>query len=220
MSELFTLNENNEIEYNGEILEDNTLFNLDEEQILDSIDVIEQAASSAPELAVPVAEDPEVSTGGDTVVYNVYAVPSDSTGYPNANSLNYLEDVVRSYPLDYDYVCFRTDDQYAQSMILYIGDDATVSGNRIHFDECDVINLDYRYENYNNSWLNREFYQDTNVDITLGSSTLAYTNMIPGYAAFDVTTSHKTSNFGFVGILVGVFAFVVLLRLIGGSKNV
>lgn len=216
-TDLFFLDENNNLIYNESLVEEGSLFD-PEEDLHEELEIIDDVEPDSTVNITDTSSDP--ITYGDTITYNIYAIPSDSTGYPNANSLSYLEDVVRSYPLDYDYVCYRTDKDYAQSMILYIGDDATVSGNRITFDQCDVIELDYQYQNYNSSWLDRNYYQDSNVSISLGSDTLAYTNVVPGYASFDVTTSHKTSSFGLVGILVGVVALTVLLRLIGGSRNV
>lgn len=212
-TDLFFLDENNNLVYNENMVEEGSLFELQPEDLQQNLEEIESVEPDSVEVT-------SGSGAGDVITYNIYAVPSDSTGYPNANSLSYLEDVVRSYPLDYDYVCYRTSEDYAQSMILYIGEDAEVTGNSVYFDKCDIVELDYQYQNYNSSWLDRNYFQDSGVTINLGSDTLAYTNVVPGYASFDVTTSHKTSSFGLVGILVGVVALTVLLRLIGGSRNV
>lgn len=212
-TDLFFLDENNNLVYNENMVEEGSLFELQPEDLQQNLEEIESVEPDSVEVT-------SESGAGDVITYNIYAVPSDSTGYPNANSLSYLEDVVRSYPLDYDYVCYRTSEDYAQSMILYIGEDAEVTGNSVYFDKCDIVELDYQYQNYNSSWLDRNYFQDSDVTINLGSDTLAYTNVVPGYASFDVTTSHKTSSFGLVGILVGVVALTVLLRLIGGSRNV
>lgn len=219
-AQLFSLGENGEITYNEPIVEDGSLFNSGDSgvSVKDQIEVIENSVSSGDVVQPPL--DVPLSSGGDIITYNVYAVPSDATGYPNANSLSYLEDVVKGYPLDYDYVAFRTDSSYAQSMILYVGPNASGSGSNIHFDKCDIIELTYHYESYNNSWLQRSYLQDSDVDISLSSNTLAYSNILPGYATFDNTMEDTKTGVFLAGALILAAGTFIISRILGGTKNV
>lgn len=229
MAQLFSLTDEGVLTYSEPVVKDGNLFGdeLDPDLVQDDINAINGAAASTEELLPEdeiLAGDEELIEEplpvGDTIVYNVYAIPSDASGYPNANSLSYIEDVMKGYPLDFDYVAYRTDDQYAQSMILYVGEEATGSGSRIHFDECDVIELNYIYQNYNSSYLERNYYQDSNVDITLSANTLAYTNVLPGYATFDNTMEDSKFSVTFAAALIVVAASFILSRILGGIKHV
>lgn len=229
MAQMFSIGDNGELTYSESIVQDGSLFGdeMDPDLVLDDMETINQvAASSDPDVILEEGiiegqtSDLGEAPSGDVITYNVYAIPSDTTGYPNANSLSYLEDVVKGYPIDYDYVCYRTDSQYAQSMILYVGKNASLNGSTVHFDYCDIIELDYRYENYNNSWLDRNYYIDSDVNITLNQETLAYTNVLPGYATFDTTMEDSKAGLLLAGgILVAAFSFVII-RILGGISHV
>lgn len=217
---MFTVGENGQIEYNEALIDDGTLFsnNLDPEQI-SGTDLISdiQGLSLEPEITVSSGD----AAAQQVITYNVYAVPSSATGFPNSSSVTYLEDVVQGYPLDYGYVAYRTSDSYAQSMILFIGPEYSYSGNQIEIQDCDIVELEYvQGSGYSNYYIQRSFSHEDLSQVTISDSSLVYTNIIPGYAAFETTMQHSMTGAYLIAALIGAAASFILGRLIGGVKHV
>lgn len=226
---MFSLDESGSVIYNENIINDGNLFgdpelieNTAEEDrlFLDQISYEIENSINSSEPVVEVSDGDAAAYSQNINYYTVYAVPSSSTGFPNSSSVSYLEDVVKGYPLDYTYVAYRTSDSYAQAMILFIGPKAVVSGSNVSIENCDVIELQYNAgSGYNQYTISRNFYHEDLADIRLDSDVLAYTNAVEGYATFDTTMQRKSDMGIFSYILVGVIAFLVIQRLIGGYRH-
>lgn len=226
---MFSVGEDGNILYNEDIVNDGNLFgdpnsikNTTEEdqQFLEQIALEMEEISSRAIPAVSVSDGDAAAYSQNINYYTVYAVPSSSTGFPNSSSVSYLEDVVKGYPLDYTYVAYRTSESYAQAMILFIGPKAAVSGSTVSIENCDVIELQYNAgSGYNQYTISRNFYHEDLADIKLNSDVLAYTNAVEGYATFDTTMQRKSDMGIFSYILIGIIAFIVIQRLIGGYRH-
>lgn len=225
---MFNVDNSGNLVYNEDIIDNGSLFGdatdsstaqQEDQEFLDSLNNDVQIMAAAAEPAVEVSSGDAASPDQNITYYTVYAVPSSATGFPNSSSVAYLEDVVKGYPLDYDYVAYRTDDNYSQAMILFIGPRSTVSGSTVTIEDCDVIELQYNTGSGYNSFITRNMYHEDIAEINLVNSTLAYTNTVPGYATFDTTMQHKANNGIFSFILIGIIAFLIIQRLIGGYRH-
>lgn len=221
--------ENGNVIYNENIISDGSLFNSDADPIADQ-EALKTALDDI-QLEYTETEDIPVSGGNaqsfsspvsyQAITYNVYAVPSSATGYPNSSSVSYLEDVVAGYPVGYDYVAYRTSDEYAQPMILIIGPKAVVNGNSVVIENADIIEINYiTGSGYNNYNITRSFSKDPSAQVTLNEETLMYTNVVPGYATFEVSGREESFNISFAGGLIIALLFFVIGRLLGGSNHV
>lgn len=175
-------------------------------------------------------EELSITTSGDIYVYpdlpedempvdarSAYA--ANVQGLPNATSLQYLADVAEGYPDWYEYLCFRTDATYAQSMVLWIGPkgEKNPAQNRIDFsDGVDCVQLNYvrngtsgsYYYQYNK--LHYDSYQ-----IPYNTDVFLYTDIIDGYADFGIMPSYSV-----VGIAVMAFVVAVIFAILrGGGKS-
>lgn len=217
---MFTVGENGEVLYNEDLISDGTLFsnNLDPAAV-QGVDLIKDINGLPEEPAISVSSGDAVAQ--QVITYNVYAVPSSATGFPNTSSLAYLEDVVQGYPLDYGYVAYRTNDSYAQSMILFIGPEYSYSGDQIEIQDCDIVELEYvQGSGYSNYYISRTYDHEDLSQVTISDTSLVYTNIIPGYAAFETTMQHSMTGSYLIAALIGAAASFILSRLIGGTKHV
>lgn len=226
---MFSVGDDGNILYNEDIVSDGSLFGdpdsikdtgEEDQQLLDQIALEMEEVSTGANQFNFVSDGDAAPYSQNINYYTVYAVPSSSTGFPNSSSVSYLEDVVKGYPLDYTYVAYRTSDSYSQAMILFIGPRSVVSGSTVSIEDCDVVELQYNAgSGYNQYTISRNFYHEDLADIRLDSDVLAYTNAVDGYATFDTTMQRKSDMGIFSYILVGVIAFLVIQRLIGGYRH-
>lgn len=220
--------ENGNVVYNEDIISDGTLFNSTSDPVADKESL--DAALEDIQLSDQEEQIMDVSSGDaaaistpvsyQAVTYNVYAVPSSATGYPNSSSVAYLEDVVAGYPVGYDYVAYRTSDEYAQPMVLIIGPKASVSGDTVSIENADIIELVYNQGSGYNSYVTRSYSQDPAASVTLNPESLVYTNVLPGYATFEVSGREESFNLNFAAGLIVAVVFFLIGRLIGGSNHV
>lgn len=138
------------------------------------------------------------------------------TGLPNSTSLQYLEDVARGYPAHYKYMAFKTDASYSQSMVLYIGaaGEKNASQNRLDFTDVDRIEVNYirtgstnYYQYVKNHYSTYQIPYDTNVFL--------YTNVVDGYAQFDIDKPYPVSGFLFLAAAIAI----LLMIFRGGGKS-
>ena len=226
---MFSLDESGSVVYNEDIINDGNLFGdpalientaVEDKLFLDQISHELENSVNLSESVVEVSDGDASAYSQNINYYTVYAVPSSSTGFPNSSSVSYLEDVVKGYPLDYTYVAYRTSESYAQDMILFIGPKAAVSGSTVSIENCDVIELQYNSgSGYNQYTISRNFYHEDLAEIQLNQDVLAYTNAVEGYATFDTTMQRKSDMGIFSYILIGIIAFIVIQRLIGGYRH-
>lgn len=175
-------------------------------------------------------EDVTLTTSGDVYIYpelpdaellaeNRSAYAANVQGLPNATTLAYLEDVAAGYPSWYEYMCFKTDSNYAQSMCLWIGPDGSKNPaqNRMDFSGgVDCIQVNY----VRNGTTSNYYYQYSKVhydsyQIPYNSDVFLYTNIVDGYAEFDVPKGLNVA-----GIVFLAFAAVVLSAIFrGGGKS-
>lgn len=220
--------ENGNVIYNEDVVSDSSLFNNSSDPVADQ-EALESALDDL-QLAAPEDKTMEVSSGDaaavptpvsyQAITYNVYAVPSSATGYPNSSSVSYLEDVVAGYPVGYDYVAYRTSDDYAQPMVLIIGPKASISGDTVTIENADVIELVYNSGSGYSSYVTRSYSQDPSAVVTLNPESLVYTNVVPGYATFEVSGREETFNINFAAALIVAVVVFLIGRLIGGSNHV
>lgn len=224
---MFSVNEDGMVVYSEDVIDNGTLFGSAAPLSTDPVEDPELLEGIQDDISVLGSVSGDQVSSGDIAVpyqevtyYTVYAVPSGATGFPNSNSVAYLEDVVQGYPLDYGYVAYRTDDSYAQSMILFIGPEYSFNDDLVTIEDCDVVELSYRPSSYGSgSYIDRSYYHEDIAEITLADNTLAYSNIAPGYAAFE-TTMQKSAGYNILTyILIGVAASFILGRLIGGRNH-
>lgn len=228
---MFFINENGELEYAGNTDDNDASLFANGDMDLYTFESSEVDPSDQSPVTFGV-DDGSIGTvsGGDIIPsvtnienYNaitVYAVPSAAAGYPNSSSLSYLEDIVSGYPLHYKYLSFRTDDQYAQSMVLYVAPVASIEGSTVTLEDCDVVNLDYirdtgSYTNY----LDRTDSHEDSVTLDIPTGSLVYTNIVPGYGTFQTTIEETAGTNHLTFILIGAAALFVIQRLLGGARH-
>lgn len=138
------------------------------------------------------------------------------TGLPNSTSLQYLEDVVRGYPSHYKYMAFKSDSSYSQSMVLYIGvsGEKNVSQNLMQFTDVDRIEVNYIRSSSTNYYQYVKSHYDS-YSVPYATNVFLYTNIVDGYAEFDIDSPFPVSGFLFLA------AAAVILSLIfrGGGRN-
>lgn len=174
--------------------------------------------------------DMTLTTSGDIYIYpdgpepellaeDRSAYTANVQGLPNTTTLAYLEDVASGYPSWYDYMCFKTDANYSQSMCLWIGPKAVKnpSQNRIDFSGgVDCIQVNY----VRNGSTSNYYYQYSKVhydiyQIPYNSDVFLYTNVVDGYAEFDIP-----AGINVVGIVFLAFDIIVLSAIFrGGGKS-
>lgn len=175
-------------------------------------------------------EDVTLTTSGDVYIYPELpdaepladmrtAFSATVQGLPNTTTLAYLEDVAAGYPDWYEYMCFKTDANYAQSMCLWIGPKGSKNPaqNRMDFsDGVDCIQVNYVRSGSTSNY----YYQYSKVhydsyQIPYNTDVFLYTNIVDGYAEFDVP-----KGINVVGIVLLAFAAVVLSAIFrGGGKS-
>lgn len=179
---------------------------------------------AAPPVYVPVLSeegDFSVTTSGDVYIYpespemealaedrSVYA--ADVLGLPNSSSLQYLEDVAGTYPDWYKYMAFKSDANYSQSMALWIAPKASVSGsqNRVTFEDADCIEVRYVRSGTSNYYQYVRTHYDS-YQVAFDSDVFLYTNIVDGYARFDIPQGISPA-LGLVALVLG-FIFAVLI---------
>lgn len=228
---MFYLNENGELEYAGP--SDNSDASLFANGDMDLFTYEEAGASAEIEPAESLGvDDATISPSSNTASsasavtnienYNeitVYAVPSAAAGYPNSSSLAYMEDIVAGYPLHYKYLSFRTDESYAQSMVLYVAPVASIEGTTVTLEDCDVVNLEYIRDSSYSNYLNRSDAHEDSVTIDIPTSSIVYTNITPGYGTFQTTIEETAGTNQLTYVLIGAAALFVIQRLLGGARH-
>lgn len=138
------------------------------------------------------------------------------TGLPNSTSLQYLEDVARGYPAHYKYMAFKSDASYSQSMVLYIGaaGEKNAFQNRLEFTDVDRIEVNYIRNSSTNYYQYVKSHYDS-YSVPYDTNVFLYTNIIDGYAEFDIDSPFPVAGFLFLA------AAAVILSLIfrGGGRN-
>lgn len=243
---MFEVDENGDLIYNGEsdpVSDDGDLFNIPEDVVSDEEPLPEEnieinefpLTGSGNSFTLPVSglsvsgEDINLTTSGDIYIYpdlpddeplmedrSVYT--ANVTGLPNTTTLAYLEEAAKGYPYWYDYMCFKTDANYSQSMCLWIGPKAekNPAQNRIDFsDGVDCIQVNY----IRNGSTSNYYYQYSKVhyetyQIPYNSDVFLYTNIIDGYAQFDIKKDFPVSGYLLLGIIIGI----IFLIFRGGGK--
>lgn len=232
---MFFINENGEIEYAGPVDDGDASLFANGDMDLYTVETSEVAATDPSGTSISVDDGtivpsstsnhtPDLTSGVTNIEnYNnitVYAVPSAAAGYPNSSSLSYMEDIVAGYPLHYKYISFRTDESYAQSMVLYVAPVATVEGTTVTLEDCDIVNLEYiresgSYQNY----LDRTSSHEDEVIVDIPTGSIVYTNVLPGYGTFQNTIEETAGNNMLSYALIGAAALFVIQRLIGGRHH-
>ena len=208
-----------------------TLFGSPEPSLSSQQDILSSLQSDSESLESGETDTPDVSSNeSDSIapfqvmsqddLLAVLAVSSPSYGFPSSNSLSYLADVTKGYPDNYKYVSFRTSSSDSQNMVLYIAPVSSVSGDVVSLKDVDVIELVYIRDSSSqyNYYVKRSDSHLNTIDITLDSSSLAYTNCVPGYGVFDSDSVQKNHSNMLVFAVVFALAFAVFVRLIGGNK--
>lgn len=232
---MFFLNENGELEYAGATDNNDASLFANGDMDLYSVETSEVVETDPSGDSIGVDDGsivpssttnhtPDLTSGVTNIEnYNnitVYAVPSAAAGYPNSSSLSYMEDIVAGYPLHYKYLSFRTDESYAQSMILYVAPVATVEGTTVTLEDCDIVSLDYirdsgSYSNY----LDRSDSHEDSVTVDIPTSSIVYTNVLPGYGTFQNTIEETAGTNQLTFVLIGAAALFVIQRLLGGARH-
>lgn len=167
--------------------------------------------------------DPEelsVTTSGDIYIYpdgpeeemlaEARAVSSATvTGLPNTSSLQYLEDCMRGYPSHYKYMAFKSDANYSQSMVLFVGASGEKNASQDRIDLTDVDQIEVRYTRSGSSYYYS--YYKTHFDsyqISYNSDVFLYTNVVEGYAQFDLPKSFPVSGYLFLALGIAVLALI------------
>lgn len=202
----------------------------DQEPVPDDIDI---SPSPAPEpIVVPISglevsgDELSLTTSGDVYVYpdspdpllDMERSPASATvqGLPNSTSLQYLEDVASGYPSWYKYVAFKSDANYSQSMVLYIGSagNKNPAQNRLDFTDVDRIEINYvrsgstYYYEYASS--HYDSYQ-----VPYNDDVFLYTNVVDGYAQFGLQRPFPTSSILFLAVAVAILSLIFR----GGGKT-
>lgn len=165
-------------------------------------------------------EELSVTTSGDIYIYpdgpeeempaEARAVSSATvTGLPNTSSLQYLEDVMRGYPSHYKYMAFKSDANYAQSMVLFVGASGEKNPAQNRIDLTDVDQIEVRYTRSGSSYYYS--YDKTHFDsyqISYDPDVFLYTNVVEGYAQFDLPESFPVSGYLFIALAVAVLALI------------
>lgn len=177
--------------------------------------------------AFPVSGDLSLTTSGDIYIYP--DIPADASllddrsaasatvlGLPNTASLQYLEDAARGYPSWYKYMAFKTDASYSQSMVLYIGaaGEKNPSQNRIDFTNVDRIEINYIRSGTTNYYQYQKYHYDS-CQVPYNTDVFLYTNVVDGYAEFDLPSGLPVAGILFTALAVGI----VSLILKGGGKR-
>lgn len=171
--------------------------------------------------------DVSLSTSGDVYIYPEGAeeepLPEDRsstaatvTGLPSSASLAYLGDVVDGYPSHYKYMAFKTDANYGQSMVLYIGAAGSKNPSQNRLDFTDVDRIEVNYVRSGSAY----YYQYTkqhydSYQVAYNTDVFLYTNVVDGYARFGRDTF---SPLALVLILAAV-AEVLAVFFRGGVKK-
>lgn len=165
-------------------------------------------------------EELSVTTSGDIYIYpdgpeeempaEARAVSAATvTGLPNSSSLQYLEDVMRGYPSHYKYMAFKSDANYSQSMVLYVGaaGEKNPAQNRIDLTDVDQIEVQYTRSGstYYYSYYKTHF---DSYQISYNSDVFLYTNVVDGYAQFDLPKSFPVSGYLFLALGIAVLGLI------------
>lgn len=161
-------------------------------------------------------EEPEEELSLEEVLAGRSSAAATVQGLPNSSSLDYLEDIVRGYPAHYKYMAFKSDANYAQSMVLYIGSSGVknASQNRIDFTNVDRIEVNYIRSGTTNYYQYTKAHYD-NYQIPYNTDVFLYTNVVDGYAQFDSKLSFSVSGCLFLAAAVAI----LLLIFRGGGKS-
>lgn len=228
--DLFTLDENGNIQYNQDILDDGTLYGnslLDDPSVLQVPEFDDEYTADGAEL---LTETSETVSEGDALqpassyteinYYSVYAVPASASGFPNSSSLSYLEDVVNGYDPDYYYLAYRTSDTSAYPMVLYIAPVASLNGTNLDFTDCDVLSIEYIYDSSNRTYyVERSMYHEDSVSVAVPEAAITYTNVVQGYGTFDITAQRSNLDKTVVWIGLLLIGSFILSRIIGGKNH-
>ncbi len=190
--------------------------------------------SSSPDPLMQLPEfsgDLSLTTSGDIYIYpdmpeeelsldewdaSRSVTSANVTGLPSSTSLQYLEDVARGYPSHYKYMAFKSDSSYSQSMVLYIGasGEKNASQNRMEFTDVDRIEVNYIRSSSTNYYQYVKSHYDS-YSVPYGTNVFLYTNIVDGYAEFDIDSPFPVAGFLFLA------AAAVILSLIfrGGGRN-
>ena len=233
------MNENNsfEVDANGNVISSSacdipcTLFGSSELALSSQQDILSDIQSDTELMESSEADVSDVSSNesGSIAPFQVMsqdefvsllAVSAPSYGFPNSNSLSFLADVTKGYPDSYKYVSFRTSYTDSQNMVLYIAPVSSVSGNTVTLNDVDVVELTYYRDESSsyNYYIKRSSSHLDSINITLDSSSLTYTNCVPGYGVFDSGSVQKNHSNMLVFAVVFALAFAAFVRLIGGNK--
>lgn len=228
--DLFSLDENGNIQYNSDILDNWTLYGdgvLADPSFLELPQTDTEYSSEGAELLEETVE--EVSSGDvpepapsytEIHYYAIYAVPASASGFPNSNSLGYLESVVNGYDPDYYYLAYRTSDDSAYPMVLYIAPEAELNGSTVSFTDCDIVEIEYIYNSSDRSYyVRRSQSHEDSLSVSLPSASIAYTNVTEGYGVFDTTASRQNQDKTVVWIGLLFVAAFILSRIIGGKNH-
>lgn len=161
-------------------------------------------------------EEPEEELSLEEFLAGRSSAAATVQGLPNSSSLDYLEDVVRGYPAHYKYMAFKSDANYAQSMVLYIGSSGSKneSQNRIDFTNVDRIEVNYIRSGTTNYYQYTKAHYDS-YQIPYDTDVFLYTNVVDGYAQFDIPKSFSVSGCLFLAAAVAI----LLLIFRGGGKS-
>lgn len=141
---------------------------------------------------------------------------ADVTGLPNATSLQYLEDVARGYPSWYKYMAFKSDANYSQSMVLYIAasGEKNPSSSRMDFKDVDRIEINY-IRSGNTYYYQYKKSHYASYQVPYNTNVFLYTNVIDGYAHFDIKQPYSITGILFVAAAVALLSLI----LRGGGKS-
>lgn len=222
---VFSVDENGNIVQSGVVdaeTEEITFFPGAAVPSVSSGDAVPVLGTSDNPLVVQPVDSPDYTEGiaamQDDVAF-LAAQQASSAGYLSSSALDTFDRVVRGY--DYEYYCaYRYDsDQY--NSIMYLSDDISWDGNTVTMEDAMKVQLwRYRYSsNYNYEY----YYSATpagDVDITLGSNLMYYTNTGKGYPVLGDTPapSHYPSWLPGVGsyLLMGILLLFAGRRIYNG----
>lgn len=189
----------------------------------------------APDLPVTVpvnglsvqGEDVSLTTSGDVYIYPELpedpslpeirsAFSANVTGLPNATSTQYLENVARGYPSHYKYMAFKSDANYSQSMVLWIGasGEKNPSQNRIDFKDVDCVEVRYIRSGNGYYYAYNKVHYDS-YQVPYDGNVFLYTNVVDGYAEFDIPSLPSVSLL----LFLAAAAAILFLAFRGGGRK-
>lgn len=241
-SNLFTVNNNGQIEYNPEVTETPVITQTSEVtpeegefnaaitptpsdqngDLLHSPEVTPEITKEVEEgsttFSIPIDDSGSVPVVLSEEVTAAILAAQPASGSIGSSTLDYFDRVVSGLSSDYKYVAYRTDSSDSYDAVLYFGRDFDIFENSIKFKD-DAVEL--RVDRVSTSGYNNETYyysadaSNTTISFSKGSTLLYYTNAVEGYPVLGGYSGTDLTLVPFlIGGIITAVATVILSKLI------